>query len=200
MCDISLRVAKESDAEKLLEIYKPYVLDTAISFECELPTAAEFRERIHNTLIRYPYLIAEKDGEAVGYAYAGAFKNREAYNYSVETTVYVKNDMKRCGVGKKLYLSLEAILGFQNILNLNACIGYTETEDEYLNNNSERFHRRLGYRLVGKFNKCGYKFGRWYDMIWMEKLLGDHKENPKPIKWFSEYRDELCKKTGILCD
>ena len=130
-----IRVATPQDAGALLAIYAPYVTDTAITFEYEVPSLTEFRERIRHTLERYPYLVMEQDGEILGYAYAGPFKERAAYDWAVETTIYVKQGMKKQGIGRKLYQALEDILIRQNILNLNACIGYPTVEDEYLTRN-----------------------------------------------------------------
>ena len=184
--EIRIRTATVEDAEAILAIYAPYVTDTAITFEYEVPGIEEFRERIRNTLKRYPYLVAEKDGAIIGYAYAGPFKERAAYDWAVETTIYVDQSKKKMGIGKKLYAALEQALGQQNILNLNACIGYPEQEDEYLTKNSVEFHTHLGYRLVGEFYQCGYKFGRWYNMVWMEKQIGEHTAYPKPVIPFEE--------------
>lgn len=186
-----IRVATPQDAGALLAIYAPYVTDTAITFEYEVPSLTEFRERIRHTLERYPYLVMEQDGEILGYAYAGPFKERAAYDWAVETTIYVKQGMKKQGIGRKLYQALEDILIRQNILNLNACIGYPTVEDEYLTRNSMEFHQHLGYRLVGQFYQCGYKFGRWYDMVWMEKLVGEHGVEPVRVKPFPELQQEL---------
>ncbi|MDO5291331.1 MAG: GNAT family N-acetyltransferase [bacterium] len=192
-----IRVARIEDAKTLLEIYAPYVLHTAISFEYEVPSLEEFEERMRNVLCKYPYLVAERDGEIVGYAYAGPLKTRAAYDWAVETTIYVRKDVKKSGLGKELYHALENALALQNILNLNACIGYPEVEDEYLTKNSVQFHEHLGYRFVGEFYQCGYKFKRWYNMVWMEKQLGEHKEVPLPVKRFDEIRGELEKQYGI---
>lgn len=186
-----IRVATPQDAEALLAVYAPYVTDTAITFEYEVPSLTEFRERIQHTLERYPYLVMEQDGEILGYAYAGPFKERAAYDWAVETTIYVKRGMKKQGIGRKLYQALEDTLIRQNILNLNACIGYPTVEDEYLTRNSMEFHQHLGYRLVGQFYQCGYKFGRWYDMVWMEKLVGEHGVEPARVKPFPELQQEL---------
>lgn len=186
-----IRVATPQDAEALLAVYAPYVTDTAITFEYEVPSLTEFRERIRHTLERYPYLVMEQDGEILGYAYAGPFKERAAYDWAVETTIYVKRGMKKQGIGRKLYQALEDTLIRQNILNLNACIGYPTVEDEYLTRNSMEFHQHLGYRLVGQFYQCGYKFGRWYDMVWMEKLVGEHGVEPVRVKPFPELQQEL---------
>lgn len=158
-----IRIATRRDAAKLLEIYAPYVEKTAVTFEYEVPAVTEFEKRIDHILGKYPYLVAERAGDISGYAYAGVFKDRAAYRWAVETTVYVREDMKKMGTGRELYAALEKILSMQNILNLNACIAYPcEAEDPYLTRDSVQFHKRLGYQFAGKFHRCGYKFGRWY--------------------------------------
>ncbi len=172
---IQIRTARLEDAEAILNIYQYYVKNTAISFEYEAPDVEEFRKRIKNTLKKYPYLVAVEDDIILGYAYAGAFYGRAAYDWSVETTVYVEKGMKNCGVGKALYQALEERLKEMGILNLYACIAYPVEDDEYLDKNSAQFHAHMGYTKVGEFHKCGYKFGRWYHMIWMEKIIGEHR-------------------------
>ena len=168
--DVSLE-----DAKDLLEIYGPYVLNTAISFEYEVPSLEEFTERIRKITERYPYLVAEWDRKLIGYAYASTFKDRAAYDWCVETSIYLSEDSRGRGIGRKLYEALETKLMKQGILNANACIKYAEFEDEYHTNGSMHFHEKMGYQFVGRFHQCGYKFGKWYDMIWMEKMLGEHK-------------------------
>ena len=173
-----------SDAEELLKIYTPYIEKTAITFEYEVPSVEEFEGRIKNISSKYPYIKAVNDsGEILGYAYASSFKGRKAYDWSVESTVYVREDQKRNGVGKALYEALEKSLSGMGILNVNACIAYLKdgTADEHLTNDSFFFHKKLGYKLVGTFHDSGYKFGTWYDMIWMEKMLGDHGKDPHPV-------------------
>ena len=179
--NIIVRMATEADAEELLNIYAPYVTDTAITFEYDIPSVAEFSQRIKDTLQMYPYIVALENNCIVGYAYASAFKKRAAYDWAVETTVYLKQDCRGKGLGKMLYLALEEILKRQNIINLNACIAYTSTEDKHLDKTSAAFHEHLGYAKVAHFTKCGYKFGTWYDMIWMEKMLGEHPASPDPV-------------------
>lgn len=178
---IQIRTASSDDAKALLEIYTPYVEKTAITFEYDIPTLQEFENRINRTLKNYPYLVAEQNGELLGYAYTGPFVGRAAYGWSAEVSIYLKETKRKMGIGRRLYDALEQISKAQNILNLNACIGYTETEDEHLTNNSMEFHAHMGYTLVGRFHNSGYKFGRWYDMIWMEKLIGEHSDNPLPV-------------------
>ena len=188
---IMIRTATTNDAEAILAIYAPYVETTAITFEYEIPGIEEFRERIRNVLKKYPYLIAEAEGEIVGYAYAGPFKGRAAYDWAVETTIYVDRARKRMGIGRKLYDKLEEALRKQGILNMEACSGYPETEDEHLTKDSVRFHEKLGYRMVGEFYQCGYKFSHWYNMVWMEKMIGEHQEKQPQIHPYSEIENNV---------
>lgn len=171
---LSIRAASADDAAELVSIYAPYVRQTAITFEYEVPTAEEFRERIRKTLARYPYLVAETDGVIAGYAYAGPFKERAAYDWAVETSIYLREDKRGMGIGSRLYDRLQDMLVKQNILNMNACIAYPQDEDEHLTKGSVLFHKKCGFDMVGEFHKCGYKFDRWYDMVWMEKQIGEH--------------------------
>lgn len=184
--DVRIRVATEEDAKALLEIYAPYVLHTAITFEYEVPTLEEFRGRIRHTLEKYPYLVAEQNGTILGYAYVGMFHERAAYDWAVETSIYVDQTRKHTGVGGKLNRALEAVCKAMGLLNLEACIAVPEVEDEYLTRNSVEYHTHIGYRLVGEFYQCGCKFGRWYNMVWMEKLIGEHQDNQKTPIWFSK--------------
>ena len=183
--NINIRNANIHDARQLLKIYEPYVLgkrdpnpywfNIAITFEYDVPSLDEFKNRIQSITKKYPYLVAESNKDILGYAYASVFKDRAAYDWSVEVSIYIKQDMKKHGIGKMLYTELERRLKEQNILNVYACIAYPERDDEYLDKNSAQFHKHLGYRRVGTFRKCGYKFGRWYNMVWYEKFIGKHK-------------------------
>ena len=100
-------------------------------------------------------------------------------------------DRKHEGIGKKLYDVLEQILKEQGILNLYACIAYPETEDEYLTKDSVCFHEHLGYRMIGEFRECGYKFDRWYHMVWMEKMIGEHHAGQSAPQAFPSVRDSV---------
>lgn len=177
---MKIRKAKVEDAKTLVDIYKYYVENTDITFEYDTPSVEEFSQRIRNTLKKYPYLVAEDDNNGIlGYAYAGPFKTRRAYDWAVETSIYVKHGISKRGVGTMLYNELEKYLKMMNIINVNACITYP-------NEISESFHKKFGYKTVAHFNKCGYKFGKWRDMIWMEKFIGKHADNPKEIKFFPD--------------
>lgn len=194
---IQIRAASPEDAQELLKIYKPYVEKTAITFEYDVPQLQEFKARIERTLKKYPYLVAEKDGELLGYAYTGPFVGRAAYGWAAETSIYLKEGRQRMGLGRRLYRAIEGISRAQNILNLNACIGSPETEDEYLTRNSIQFHSHMGYKMVGEFYKCGYKFGRWYNMAWMEKIIGEHPEDPAAVIPFSELDGKALENAGV---
>ena len=174
MEQINIRPATPVDAPTLLAIYAPYVEGTAISFEYEVPSVEEMARRIEETQKTHPWLVAEEDGKIVGYAYAHIFHGRAAYQWSVETSIYVDRNEKRKGIGKQLHDAFEQALKAQGILNMNAAIAYIEQEDEYLTHDSIRFHECLGYKKVAHFHQCGRKFGRWYDVIWMEKIIGEH--------------------------
>ena len=169
-----IRSALPDDAVRILEIYSYYVENTAITFEIDVPSPDEFKKRITKTLARYPYLVLEEDGRIEGYAYAGVFYDRAAYDHSCEVTIYLDRNSHGKGYGRLLYGELEKLLKARGIINLYACIADPVVEDEYLTSNSEQFHAHLGYVKNGEFHKCGYKFGRWYNMIYMEKIIGEH--------------------------
>ena len=169
---IEIRPVTTDDAERLLEIYAYYVKKTAVSFEYEVPSAEEFQKRIRDITKKYPYICALADGKIIGYAYAGVFHEREAYKHSVELSIYVDLDKRRSGCGKALYAALEDELRKRGIKNLYACIAVPpEKEDEYLTFDSVKFHTKMGFETAGHFHSCGIKFGRWYDMVYMEKIL-----------------------------
>ena len=188
---VRIRIATPLDAREILDIYAPYILQTAITFEYEVPLLEDFAGRIRNTLMKYPYLVAEQKGHIVGYAYAGPLHERAAYDWAVETSIYVSMDAKGQGIGKKLYDALEDLLRKQHIVCVNACIAYPAQEnDAYLTKDSVEFHAHLGYEMVGEFHRCAYKFDHWYDMVWMEKSLCERPEKPEPVIWFSEYEKD----------
>ncbi|MCQ2538907.1 MAG: N-acetyltransferase family protein [Acetatifactor sp.] len=184
-----IRVATEEDAERLLEIYAPYVEETAVSFEYDVPSLEEFRGRVHNTLQQYPYLVVEEEGRILGYAYASRFHPREAYSHCVEVSIYLDMAERGQGRGRALYAEIEKILKKQNVHVIYSCIATTDREnDAHLTNASVFFHEKCGYKLIGKHEKCGYKFGAWYDMVWMEKRIEQDIEKPKKLIAFPDIR------------
>jgi len=179
MNTISIQTATINDAAQLLAIYEPYVLTTPITFEVAVPSLSEFQERIRTISEKYPYLVSIHENHIVGYAYASAFKGRAAYNWSVETSIYVDKDYHGQGIGHRLYTELESWLKKQHICNVCACITYPNPE-------SITFHESFGYETVAHFHKSGYKFGTWHDMIWMEKFINTHDEHPLEYIPFSQ--------------
>lgn len=169
-----IRPALEEDVPALLEIHNYYIAHTAVNFDVEPVSREDFTRRLRRTQEQYPFLLAEQDGVIAGYACAGPFVGRAAYAQSAETTIYLHPAYLGRGIGRALYTALERDLIQRDIRNLYACIGYPEAPDEYLTTASADFHAAMGYRLVGRFRKCGRKFNRWYDMIWMEKFIGEH--------------------------
>lgn len=175
-----IRPAESADGEALAGIYSPYVLNTVVTFDYVPPAGKDFSEKIIKS--RYPFLIAEQDGEILGYAYASRFKDRAAYDWACETSIYLRMDSRGKGIGTRLYESLEEKLKAQNIFTLEACITYPNPE-------SISFHEKRGFKLCAHFHEIGYKFGRWLDVVWMEKSLLPNK--PKKPFYFSHPQVKL---------
>ena len=174
MLQNEIRMASETDADALLAIYRPYVEKTAITFEYEVPSAEEFRQRIRHTLERFPYLKAVTADGIVGYAYVSPFRTRAAYAWSVETSIYVREDSRGQGIGSALYRTLEEILRRQGVRNLYA--GITDPNPE-----SEALHRAFGYRTVARYSACGYKLGKWRDVKKKKKIINQDRGIPTPL-------------------
>lgn len=184
---MKIRVATEQDARAIREIYAPYVENTAVTFEYDVPSVEDFRRRITHTLREYPYLVATEQERIIGYAYAGSFHSRAAYKHSAEVSIYLNEAWQKKGVGKRLYRELEERLIRQNVFVLYACVTTTEyDDDENLTDASICFHKKMGYVTVGKHNLCGYKFNKWYSVIWMEKRIADRVDRPNAFVPFSE--------------
>lgn len=172
---ITIRPAVLSDAASILNIYAPYILETAITYEYEVPSLEEFKQRMLHTLQRYPYLVAvDSNDQILGYAYASAFITRSACDWSVETSIYVDRQHRGLHIGAKLYAALEEILKAQHVVNCCAyiCASYDE---------SICFHKKHGYEIVATFHKSGFKLGAWHDLVCMEKALDTHKMPPEPF-------------------
>ncbi len=168
---IKIREATIDDAARLVEIYSYYVLNTAVSFEYEVPSVEEFTERMKNVMKKYPYLVAVKDDYVVGYVYAGIYSPRDAYSWTVANSIYVDKDYRRQGIGALMYAELEKRLKDLGIVNMLAGSAFGEAEDEYLSHDSYEFHTHMGYEKVAQLKGVGKKFDRWYDLLWMQKKL-----------------------------
>lgn len=176
-----IRAASIADAAAILEIYGPYIQNTAITFEYETPSVEAFSQRMKNIMERYPYLVAEMNGQVVGYAYAAPYIGRQACDWSCEVSIYLAPDAIGQGIGRALYETLEGMLKQMGIVNMYASIACTEEEDPYVSNHSADFHAHYGFRPIGVFRNCGYKFSRWYHLMWMEKTLGGHGTDMMPV-------------------
>lgn len=188
--DVTIRTAKPEDAQSLVEIYAFYVENTALTYECTVPTLEEFQDRITQTLEQYPFLVAEDAGEIIGYACAHVYHPWEAYAWNAETTIYMKQGIYRRGVGRKLYSLLEEILKEQGVVKVIAKI--TLPVDAYTDFKSRQFHEKMGYRLAGRLDHCGFKFNRWYTTICMDKLIGTPAPEMRPVRSFAEVRGGFC--------
>ena len=161
---MSIRLATERDLSQILAIYAPYVENTTVSFEYTPPTPEEFWQRFLKITEKFPWLVWEENGEIVGYAYACAPFERAAYQWCCEPSIYVRQDARGRGIGKKLYTVLERLLRLQGFR-----ISYAIITSE--NADSLAFHEHMGYRHLAAFPGCGYKHGKHLDITWMEKTL-----------------------------
>lgn len=186
MGNLEIRSAKLEDIERLLEIYSYYVENTAVTFEYEVPNIDEFTSRFKEITKIYPFLVVCSGNKILGYAYARKFYGRRAYEHSCELTIYLDKKYKRMGIGTKIYHRLVMDLKSMGITNCYACVAVTNENDKYLNHDSAYFHKEKGFKAIGRFHKCGYKFGRWYDVIWYELIIGKHLENQPGIIKFTD--------------
>lgn len=185
--NLIFRFATEKDAEEILNIYKPYIENTTITFEYEVPTIVEFRERIREILEEYPYIVCVYEGKITGYAYAHKIWSRAAYQWDAELSVYTDENYAGNGIGKKLYKILIEILKLQNVVNIYALVTYP-------NKSSEKLHNYFGFKKVALFENSGYKFGKWIGVTWFEKAISKYPKNPNPIKKVSEIDEAELKK------
>ena len=184
-----IRIATQADVPAILDIYAPYVKETTITFEYDVPTQEEFLERFLRITADFPWIVWEENGEILGYAYACRPFERTAYSWCAEPSIYLKPEAQGKGIGKKLYTALEELLkqlGYRVLLAL--------ITGE--NHGSLQFHAKLGYQSAGELIDCGYKFGKWLSVFWMEKQL-QIVQNPAefPIKW-----DVIVQSEQKICD
>ena len=159
-----IRPATEKDVPEILEIYAPYVENTTITFEYDVPCRRSFLQRFYEITAQFPWLVWEENGRILGYAYASAPYTRAAFSWCAEPSIYLRQEARGKGIGRKLYTVLEQILALQGYQILYALI----TSE---NSDSIAFHRKMQYIMRVDFPDCGYKFGRWLGLVWMEKRL-----------------------------
>ncbi len=180
---ITYRIATVNDAEEILKIYAPYVESTAVTFEFDVPSLDEFRQRIASVLEHDPYLVAVSDGRILGYAYASAYRSRAGFTWTPELSVYVKQGYQGQGIGTHLYAALLDLLRLQGYQNVCSVLSWP-------NPGSEKLHQHFGFRFAGLQKKCGYKNGAWRDVAIFERRLGDYPVPPVQPLPFSELNKE----------
>jgi L-amino acid N-acyltransferase YncA len=179
-----IRLATAMDAEGILAIYAPIVRETAISFEVEPPTLAEMQARIEETLSRLPWLVSESDTGIGGYAYASRHRERAAYQWSVDVSVYVAASKRRHGLARGLYTSLLTILAELGYYSAFAGIALP-------NPASVGFHESMGFRPIGVLRNVGYKLEAWHDVGWWQLELREYKDNPEPPRPLAHQSGEI---------
>ena len=178
-----IRMASAGDAQAVRAIYAPYVTNTSVTFETEVPSVEDFRGRIERVTSQYPWLIWEEDGAVAGYAYASRHRERAAYLWSVDVSVYVDSRYHRRGIARKLYEALIALLRRQ---------GYRSTFAAVTSPNpaSEAFHLSMGFELIGVFENDGFKLGEWHSVTWYRLPLLECIGPPEPPKPVGEVLSE----------
>jgi phosphinothricin acetyltransferase len=179
-----IRLIEPGDAESTLEIYRPYVEETPISFEYDVPALEEWKERIASYSTVYPWLVALKDGEMAGYAYGSKHRARTAYDWSAESTIYVAGKHHGSGLALHLYDTLFQLMKLQGYVNVYAAVTVP-------NPRSERFHLASGFTEIGYFRRVGFKFGEWHDTRWFQKHLVEHPPEPRTPLSTAELRNSM---------
>ena len=181
---VCVRAAAPEDAEQLLEIYTPFVISedsslSNVSFELAAPDVEEFRQRIKDISKQFPYLVGEVNGQILGYVYCHPYRERLAYQWAVEVTIYLAPAGQGKGLGRLLYETMEKLLCLQGVTMAYSCITVG-------NDHSIKMHEAVGYRLIGTFTNSGYKNGQWLDTVWLEKQLQPCPKQPDNIKSWRE--------------
>ncbi len=171
---MKIRFATIEDTKNILNIYSQY-FDTAITFEYEVPSLDEFKQRIISISEDYPYIVLEDNDNILGYAYAHRFKERDAYGWGAELTIYMDKKAHSKGYGKKLYSALIDLLKLQDVKTVYACVTSA-------NELSKKFHEILGFKKCADFKNAGFKFGKWYGITWYELSVNEYDNNPAPVK------------------
>lgn len=171
-------MATPQDAGAIADIYRPYVRDSAVSFETVVPSAHEMRSRLAGTLAQLPWLVLTDDDRVKGYAYASPHRGRDAYRWSVDVSLYLDSSIRRRGQGRRLYTALLNLLGAQGYINAYAAIALPNAA-------SVGLHEALGFTPVGVFDRVGFKNETWWDVGWWHRRLADPPSSPhEPRPWF----------------
>ena len=179
-----MRVVQPSDAASILEIYTPYILNTAVTFETEIPSADSFEERIKHYTEKWPWIVYEENGALAGYAYATKHRERLAYQWCVESSVYVGDKFQRKGIASKLYNALFEVLRLQGFINIYA--GITLPNDK-----SIAFHEQFGFTNFVYYKNVGYKLGEWRTVGWWQKQINTYEKQPSTPLNFADMDNNL---------
>ena len=179
-----IRIATENDAAGVLSIYQPYIENTSFTFETEVPSLDAFKERINTYLIHFPWLVYEINGTIAGYAYGGKHRERTAYQWCVESSIYIHDDFQKAGIGKALYEALIEILKRQDFRNVYAVINLP-------NDRSVQFHENCGFEYFATYEKVGYKLGKWKNVGWWKLSINEYGDEPAPPIKFSELNKDF---------
>lgn len=171
---MKLRMIKEEDIKDVLSIYRPFITNTPITFEYTVPSYRKFVKRVHKICTTYPWLVAEIDGQVVGYAYTSRFKERAAFSWDAEFSVYIREEFHGQNIGRNLYCALEEISKLQGIYNIYSLITSTAK-------NSINYHKAMGFEYIYTLENCGWKFDHWYGLVFYHKKIGDFSKVPEPI-------------------
>ena len=182
---MTIRLVTEKDAAEILEVYTPYVTETAITFDYEPPTVEEFEEKIRDYSQNYPWLVIEENNRIIGYAYGSKHRTKQAYQWSPESTIYLSKQVQGKKIGRILYQTLFDLLRIQGFVNVYAGVTIP-------NEKSEAIHLSLGFEETGDFKKMGYKMGKWHDVRWYVLYLAEHISNPpSPLLMAELYGNKL---------
>jgi L-amino acid N-acyltransferase YncA len=193
-----IRIATKDDAAGMLEIYAPFILNSGITQETEVPSVEEFQKRVISNLKERPWLVCEINDQIAGYAYAGKHRDRKGYQWCTEPSVYISENFFQRGIANALYTALFDILKIQGYVNAYAVITLP-------NEKSVSFHKKFGFDYLTTYLKIGYKLGQWHDVGWMQYEINPHKEDPADPAKFSEVDKSLivpilAKATSLLAE
>lgn len=181
--EVQVRPVHPDDAPALHAIFSHYIKEGTVSFECSVPSVSDFQNKIIRIKSLYPFLVAVALDAPVGYCYASRFRGPAAYDWAVETTIYIDPAWHGNGLGRRLYDRMESILRLQHVVMLYACISADHSQ-------SVGFHAHLGFREIACFHRAGFKMGKWLDIIWMEKQLSLSPTEPVPFIPYVSLADE----------
>lgn len=181
-----IRMADLEDAKEIYGIYEPYILNTVVSFEYDKVPLEVFKERIQKITGKYPWLVYTVEGEIAGYAYCSLHRERAAYAWDCECSVYIKDTYHKKGIGTALYKALFELAEAQGVYNIYSLICVP-------NEGSVALHKKFGFNELGTYSSTAYKFGEWRDLLVMEKRLREPKGAPDKLILAAELSSELVK-------